>query len=151
MNGSFVSGNLRLARSSDPAELRFDRRFDLIVCSDVLHYLRAPELVRGLSGFAELLDGLAFIELFSSRDPVEADMAGFIPRPPGWCRKRFADARLMACDSHCHLKTHSAASSHRWPHRFTMVPRLKSPKGRRRQCHSTQQSICIPTTGRAGH
>lgn len=95
--------NLRLARFSDLAELRFERRFDLIVCSDVLHYLRAPELVRGLSGFAELLGGLAFIELFSSRDPVDGDMAGFIPRPPGWYRKRFAEAGLMACGSHCYL------------------------------------------------
>jgi SAM-dependent methyltransferase len=98
--------NLRLARFADLAELRFERRFDLIVCSDVLHYLRAPELVRGLSGFAELLEGLAFIELFTSRDPVDGDTAGFLSRSPAWYRERFAQAGLMACGSHCYLGPH---------------------------------------------
>lgn len=95
--------NLRFARFADLAEIRFPQRYDVIVCSDVAHYLRAPELVRGLSGFAELLEGLAFIELFSSRDPVDGDKAGFIPRPPAWYRQRFAEAGLMACGSHCYL------------------------------------------------
>lgn len=97
------SRNLRLARFGDLAELRFDRRFDVIVCSDVLHYLRAPELVRGLSGFGELLEGLAFIELFTSRDPIEGDTQGYIARAPAWYRTRFADAGLMAVGSHCYL------------------------------------------------
>jgi SAM-dependent methyltransferase len=95
--------NLRFARFADLAAIRFPKRFDVIVCSDVVHYLRAPELVQGLSGFAELLEGLAFIELFSSRDPVDGDKAGFIPRPPAWYRQRFAEAGLMACGSHCYL------------------------------------------------
>ncbi|MEP6881338.1 MAG: class I SAM-dependent methyltransferase [Dokdonella sp.] len=97
------SRNLRMARFSDLAELRFDRRFDLIVCSDVVHYLRAAELRRGLSGFPELLEGLAFIELFTSRDAVDGDISGFIPRSPVWYRKQFAEAGLMACGSHCYL------------------------------------------------
>ena len=97
------SRNLRLARFTDLAELRFDRRFDLIVCSDVAHYLRASELRRGLSGFPELLEGLAFIELFTSRDAVDGDITGFISRSPDWYRKQFAEAGLMACGSHCYL------------------------------------------------
>jgi len=95
--------NLRLARFADLGELRFDRRFDVIVCSDVLHYLRAPEIVRGLSGFGELLEGLAFVEMFTSRDPIEGDTEGFIRRTPAWYRTRLADAGLMACGSHCYL------------------------------------------------
>lgn len=97
------SRNLRPARFADLAELRFDQRFDLIICSDVVHYLRAAELRRGLSGFAELLEGLAFIELFTSKDPVDGDTRGFIPRPPKWYRECFAGAGLMACGSHCYL------------------------------------------------
>lgn len=100
------SRNLRMACFADLAELRFERRFDLIVCSDVVHYLRAAELIRGLSGFAELLEGLAFIELFTSRDAVDGDVGGFIARPPAWYRKKFADAGLMACGSHCYLAPH---------------------------------------------
>ena len=97
------SRNLRPARFADLAELRFDRRFDLIVCSDVVHYLRAAELRNGLSGFQELLGGLAFIELFTSRDPVDGDTKGFFARSPRWYRERFAEAGLMACGSHCYL------------------------------------------------
>ena len=97
------SRNLRPARFADLAELRFDRRFDLIVCSDVVHYLPAAELRRGLSGFAELLEGLAFIELFTSKDPVDGDTKGFIARSPKWYRACFAGAGLMACGSHCYL------------------------------------------------
>lgn len=97
------SRNLRMARFSDLAELRFERRFDLIVCSDVVHYLRAPELRRGLTGIPELLEGLIFIELFTSKDPVEGDIAGFISRSPAWYRREFAEVGLMACGSHCYL------------------------------------------------
>lgn len=97
------SRNLRMADFSDLAELRFDRRFDLIVCSDVVHYLGAAELRRGLSGFPELLEGLAFIELFTSKDPVDGDTKGFISRSPTWYRQRFSEVGLMACGSHCYL------------------------------------------------
>ena len=97
------SRNLRLAKFGDLAELRFDRRFDVIVCSDVLHYLRAPEIVRGLSGFGELLEGLAFIETFTSRDPIEGDTLGFIRRTPAWYRRTIADAGLMAIGTHSYL------------------------------------------------
>ena len=95
--------NLRLAKFADLAELRFARRFDVIVCSDVLHYLRAPEIVRGLSGFGELLEGLAFIETFTSRDPIEGDTVGFMRRTPAWYRRTIADAGLMAVGTHCYL------------------------------------------------
>lgn len=97
------SRNLRFARFGDLAELRFERRFDVIVCSDVLHYLPSRELVRGLSGFGELLEGLAFIEMFTSRDPIEGDMDGFIRRSPAWYRARLAEAGLLACGSHAYL------------------------------------------------
>lgn len=97
------SRNLRLARFGDLAELRFERRFDLIVCSDVLHYLKAAEIVRGLSGFDELLEGLAFLEVFTSRDPIEGDTHGFIRRSPDWYRARFAEADLLAVGSQAYL------------------------------------------------
>ncbi|MBN8481827.1 MAG: class I SAM-dependent methyltransferase [Xanthomonadales bacterium] len=95
--------NLRLARFADLAELRFERRFDLIVCSDVLHYLEAGEIVRGLSGFGELLEGMAFLEVFTSRDPIEGDTNGFIRRTPAWYRARFAGAGLLAVGSQAYL------------------------------------------------
>jgi SAM-dependent methyltransferase len=41
------SRNIGLARFGDLASLRLDRRFDLIVCSDVLHYLKPAEIRAG--------------------------------------------------------------------------------------------------------
>lgn len=97
------SRNIGLARFGQLAELRFASRFDLIVCSDMLHYVEARELRRGLAGFDELLEGLAFLEVFTSVDRVAGDLAGFIARPPAWYRARFLEAGLLSCGSHAWL------------------------------------------------
>jgi SAM-dependent methyltransferase len=95
--------NLRLARFGDLGELRFERSFDLIVCSDVIHYLPAAELRRGLGGIAEMLSGVAFLELFTSRDALDGDKHGFLARSPKWYSSTFAQAGLTACGTHCYL------------------------------------------------
>ncbi len=95
--------DIRLASFGQLGELRFDARFDLIVCSDVLHYLDAAEIRRGLSGFGDLLEGLAFLEVFTSSDQPEGDRVGFVARRPAWYRSLFADAGLAACGSHVYL------------------------------------------------
>lgn len=95
--------NIGLARFGDLAQLRFDWRFDLIVCSDVLHYLQAAELRRGLSGFGELLEGLAFLEVYTARDDPDGDRVGFIARSPSSYLRAFAAAGLLPCGSHCYL------------------------------------------------
>ena len=84
-------------------QLRFDERFDLIVCSDMLHYVAAPELRRGLSGFGDLLEGVAFLEVFTARDNPSGDRAGFIARSPAWYRAAFVEAGLLPCGSHAYL------------------------------------------------
>lgn len=95
--------NIGLATFGQLGELRFDERFDLIVCSDMLHYVPAREVRRGLSGFADLLEGLAFVEVFTSRDQVGGDTRGYIARSPAWYRKVFVDAGLLPCGSHGYL------------------------------------------------
>jgi SAM-dependent methyltransferase len=95
--------NLRQATFGQLGELRFDAAFDLIVCSDVLHYVPTAELRRGLRGIAEMLSGLAFLELFTSVDAPDGDKDGFISRTPGWYRTTFAAAGLIACGTHCYL------------------------------------------------
>lgn len=95
--------NLRRVDFAQLAELRFDRSADLLVCSDVLHYLDADTLRRGLSGFAELGHGLAWIELFCGGDPVEGDEEGWYRRPASFYRKAFAEAGLLAVGSHAYL------------------------------------------------
>jgi SAM-dependent methyltransferase len=91
------------AAFGDLAQLRFDARFDLIVCSDVLHYVHAAELRRGLSGFGELLEGLAFLEVYTANDRASGDTRGFIARTPRWYRDAFLAAGLLPCGSHAYL------------------------------------------------
>jgi SAM-dependent methyltransferase len=97
------SRNIRLATFGQLGELRFDRTFDLIVCSDVIHYVASAELRRGLRGIAEMLDGVAFLELFTSVDAPDGDKHGFLARSPQWYRGAFAEAGLIACGSHCYV------------------------------------------------
>jgi SAM-dependent methyltransferase len=97
------SRNLRLARFGDLEHLRFARDFDLIVCSDALHYVRTPELRRGLRGLVEMLDGVAFLELFTREDNPDGDRDGFIARPARWYLREFRAAGLVPCGTHCYL------------------------------------------------
>lgn len=70
--------------------------FDLVVCCDVLHYVGADELTRGLPALASLVgDGVAYVELFTSADEIEGDLRGFHRRPPSFYRARFARAGLV--------------------------------------------------------
>ncbi|HKR75982.1 MAG TPA: class I SAM-dependent methyltransferase [Rhodanobacter sp.] len=97
------SRNIGLARFGQLEHLRFDARFDLIVCSDVLHYLKLAEIRAGLAGVAEMVEGVAFLEVFTSHDGVDGDLEGFHMRSPDWYLRAFADAGLLPCGSHCYL------------------------------------------------
>lgn len=95
--------NLRLLRFGQLAELRFDHSVDLLVCSDVMHYLKPAELKRGLAGFAELGHGVAFIDLFCKGDAAEGDDHDYYPRTAGFYRRHFAAAGLLPVGSHTYL------------------------------------------------
>jgi len=95
--------NLRLLRFEQLAEQRFDETCDLLVCSDVMHYIPTPELLRGLSGFAEIGHGLAFMDLFARGDAFVGDREEFQPRTAAWYRKVFAKNGWYSCGSHCYL------------------------------------------------
>ncbi|TAL90444.1 MAG: class I SAM-dependent methyltransferase [Rhodanobacter sp.] len=97
------SRHVGLARFAQLEQLRFDTRFDLIVCTDVLHYLKSAEIRAGLHGIGEMLEGLAFLEVFTSRDDVAGDRQGFVSRPPSWYLREFARVGLLPCGSHCYL------------------------------------------------
>ena len=95
--------NLRLARFEQLEQLRFGAPVDLLVCSDVLHYIRAAPLHRGLSGFVELCGGLAWIEMYCKNDAVEGDEHGFVRRSAAFYRRAIAAAGFTACGSNGYL------------------------------------------------
>jgi predicted TPR repeat methyltransferase len=97
------SRQIGLATFGQLEHLRFDHRFDLIVCSDVMHYLKPSEMRAGLVGIGEMLDGVAFLELFTSHDDVDGDQVGFYRRTPAWYLREFAKVGLLPCGSHCYL------------------------------------------------
>jgi hypothetical protein len=95
--------NLALVGFGQLEHVRFGAPVDLLVCSDVLHYVPAAELARGLSGFAELCHGVAFVDLYTKDDRISGDLRGFQPRTAAWYRKRFKAAGLTACGSNGYL------------------------------------------------
>lgn len=97
------SRNIGLARFGQLEHLRFDQRFDLIVCSDVLHYLKPAEIRAGLLGVADMLEGVAFLEAFTRQDDPAGDLQGFVSRSAAWYLREFRAAGLLPCGSHAYL------------------------------------------------
>jgi predicted TPR repeat methyltransferase len=95
--------NLHLAAFGDFAMLRPCPPVDLLVCSDVLHYLDKRELDRGLPGLAELCGGVAFLEAFAKEDEAEGDEHDFQQRPARFYRQRFEKLGFRALGSHLWL------------------------------------------------
>jgi SAM-dependent methyltransferase len=103
--------NLHYARFGDFAQLRPCPPADLLVCSDVLHYLPTRELDRGLPGLAALCGGVAFLETFTREDHAEGDEHGFLARPARYYRERFEALGFTRLGSHCWLAPALAGSA----------------------------------------
>lgn len=97
------SRQIHPARFGDFAWLRPCAPVDLLICSDVLHYVPTREFNQGLPGLAEMCAGVAFLETFAEEDAFEGDHDGFQARPARWYRRRFASVGFAALGSHCWL------------------------------------------------
>lgn len=95
--------NIRLGRFEDLPNLPLGRHHDLIVCADVLQYVPGPSLKRGIRHIASLLDGVAFLESYTSGDEMEGDLADWHQRSKPQYRRIYAEAGLVACGLHCFL------------------------------------------------
>ena len=95
--------NLQQVAFGQLQHLRFGPPVDLLVCSDVMHYVPTRELKRGLSGFGELCGGVAFLETFAREDDPDGDREGWFARPAAFYRKALDEAGFVAVGSHCWL------------------------------------------------
>lgn len=95
------SRNLRHGRFGDIGDMNIKGTFDLIVCSDVLHYVETKEARRGLKAIGQLLEGLAFIEVFTSKDDTIGDDDEYQKRSPSKYREMFREAGLVHVGMHC--------------------------------------------------
>ncbi|GDX86552.1 methyltransferase [Gemmatimonadota bacterium] len=83
------------------ATAELDGPFDIIVCCDVLQYVGQPELSRGLEAVSGLLDGVAYLEAYTTADEVVGDGHGWFHRAPALYRRAFNRAGLTAVGMHC--------------------------------------------------
>jgi SAM-dependent methyltransferase len=90
------SRHVRKAAFAELPSLSFLHRFDLVVCSDVLHYVDAREIPPGIEALARFAGGVAFIEVLTAEDDIIGDLEGLVRRPSRWYRKVFGNAGFLA-------------------------------------------------------
>lgn len=84
---------IRQASFADLPALRLGV-FDLVVCSDVMHYVPDKELRAGVKAIAEATDGVAYLEVLTKEDDIVGDLDGFLRRPAAFYRGLFASAGM---------------------------------------------------------
>jgi len=87
--------NIRRGSFGELPTLGIRERFDLIVCSDVLHYVSEGEIRRGLPALVRLTRGVAYLEILTGQDSIFGDMVGMYRRPANWYRDLFSAAKLV--------------------------------------------------------
>ncbi|HEY0371878.1 MAG TPA: class I SAM-dependent methyltransferase [Thermoanaerobaculia bacterium] len=85
--------NIHLATFADLPSLDLGV-FDLIVCSDVLHYIPDEDLRAGVHAIADATDGVAYLEVLTKEDDVIGDLDSFIRRPAAFYRELFASEKM---------------------------------------------------------
>jgi SAM-dependent methyltransferase len=86
--------NIRLARFGDLGRLKLAGPFDLVICSDVLHYVPTRELAKGIRAIGRHTQGLAWIEAFTAEDETVGDHVEYHERAARTYRRLFARAGL---------------------------------------------------------
>jgi SAM-dependent methyltransferase len=95
--------NIRLGAFEDVATVPRGKGYDLIVCADVLQYVPTVALKRGVRHIGSLLNGVTFLESYTTGDEMEGDLVGWHQRSKAEYRQLFADAGLVACGLHCYV------------------------------------------------
>jgi SAM-dependent methyltransferase len=95
--------HIRLGNVEELDRLGLRGPFDLIVCSGVLNYLTPAVFERGIAHIAGLLDGVAYLEVYTTDDLVTGDTQPALRRRPAWYRAAMQRAGLVPCGMHCYV------------------------------------------------
>ena len=95
--------NIRLGTVGGLGSMGIRQQFDLVVCCDVLHYVRTPELRSGLAAMARFARGPAYLEAYTSADDVTGDNVEFQRRSPATYRRLFAEAGFTHVGPHLYV------------------------------------------------
>ena len=106
--------DVRLGTLGELRKLELTKPFDLIVCADVIQYVRAKDLRSGLAEIRRLLGGVAYIEAFTVEDNMEGDRDGWIDRNERTMRRFFRDAGLTHCGLYCWINERMIANVNRF-------------------------------------
>jgi SAM-dependent methyltransferase len=87
--------NIRIGTFGDLALVPDLERFDLVVCADVLHYLKPREIERGATALGERMTGVALLQAYVKGDELEGDLAGLVRRPAAWYARTFRRAGML--------------------------------------------------------
>jgi SAM-dependent methyltransferase len=94
------SRELRAGSFGTLGDLDLGGPFDLVVCCDVVPYLSDRELRAGVAPLAELVGGVAFLEIWTGRDAVDGDLEGFAPRRASTYERLFDSVGLRRLGPH---------------------------------------------------
>jgi SAM-dependent methyltransferase len=94
------------AETLDALELR--SRYDVVIASGVLNFLAPAALRRALGAIHDVLEGVAFLELFATSDDVVGDTRGWKRRSPRASREALRQAGFVACGPHCYVTSERA-------------------------------------------
>lgn len=92
--------NIRKATFGDLPKLDLGV-YDLVVCSDVMHYVADAELRAAFPALAEATDGVAYLEVLTKEDDIVGDLDDFIRRPAAWYRKLFGASGMTFVGPYC--------------------------------------------------
>ena len=85
--------NIHQASFADLPTLKLDV-YDLVICSDVMHYVPEAELRTGVHALADATDGVAYFEVLTKEDDIIGDLEGFLRRPAAFYRELFTGAKM---------------------------------------------------------
>lgn len=86
--------NIRKASFANLPAAHLRGPYDLVVCSDALHYINDDDIRRGLPELVGVAGGVLFMEVLTADDDIIGDLHGMIRRPADWYRKLFTAAGL---------------------------------------------------------
>jgi SAM-dependent methyltransferase len=95
--------NIRLGTFGTLGSLDLPGPFDLVLCLGVLNYLPPAEFRTGLRAIHGLLDGVAYLEIFTRADEATGDFRRDFTRWPSWYRREIRAAGFTALGMHCYL------------------------------------------------